>query len=135
MEKIKRRGIAFDRLQLKEFDLLIKKKGYKNRSEAIRDLIREKLIEKEQDDPECDMIATLTMVYNHHEHNVQHELTHIEHHSSDIIRSGLHVHLNGNNCLEVLILKGKVKEIKILSDKILSTKGVRHGKLVLTAVD
>lgn len=135
MEKINRKGIAFDKAQLKEFDQLIKKIGYKNRSEAIRDLIREKLVIEKQNNPDVLMMATLTMIYNHHEHNVQHELTHIEHHASGIIRSGLHVHLNNDNCLEVLILEGKVRDIKKLADQILSTKGVKNGKLVMTTVN
>jgi CopG family transcriptional regulator, nickel-responsive regulator len=134
MEKIIRKGIAFDKAQLRLFDGLIKRKGYKNRSEAIRDILRGALINEQEENPESRMMATLTMVYDHHEHNVQHELTHIEHHANDIIRSGLHVHLDSNNCLEVLILEGKVKEIKKLSEQIIATKGVKHGKLVMTAV-
>lgn len=134
MENISRKGIAFDPKQLKEFDNLIDKKGYKNRSEAIRDLIRKELIEEQEKNPEERMMASLTIVYGHHEHNVQHNLTHIQHHHPRLIRSTLHVHMDDDNCMEVLILEGKVKDIKKLSDNVLAEKGVKNGKLVLTKV-
>jgi CopG family transcriptional regulator, nickel-responsive regulator len=134
MEKIIRKGIAFIPKELKEFDKVARKKGYKNRSEAIRDLIRNNLIEERQNFPNEIMIATLTIVYNHHEHDVLHELTHIQHNNPDLIRSSVHTHIDENNCLEVLVLKGKANQIKQFSDSILSTKGVKHGKLVLTGV-
>jgi CopG family transcriptional regulator, nickel-responsive regulator len=132
MEKIIRKGIAFDATQLKEFDKLIKRKHYTNRSEAIRDLIRKEFIEEKQCNPEEKMMASLTIVYGHHEHDVQHNLTHIQHHHPEIIRSTLHIHMDNDNCMEVLILEGKVKNIKSLSDEIISQKGVKHGKLVMT---
>ncbi|MFH0874644.1 MAG: nickel-responsive transcriptional regulator NikR [archaeon] len=134
MEKIVRKGIAFDPEQLKEFDRLTKTKGYKNRSEAIRDLIRDSLIYEKQKDPDKKMVATLTMVFDHHKHDLQHELTHKQHEYSNIIRSTLHVHIDDDNCMEVLILEGKVKDITKFSDSILATKGVKHGKLVMTGI-
>ncbi len=134
MGNITRKGIAFNTSQLKAFDMLIDKKGYKNRSEAIRDIIRKELVDNNSADPDKRMMATLTMVYNHHEHHIQHELTHIQHTHNDLIRSSLHVHMDHNNCLEVLILEGKVKAIQSLSDSIIAAKGVKHGKLVLTGV-
>lgn len=132
MDKIIRKGIAFDGELLNEFDKLIKKKGYKNRSEAIRDLIRKELVEQEKQNPESVMMATLTIVYDHHKHHVQDELTHIQHHHPNIIRSSLHIHIDHDNCLEVIIIEGKVKDIQKLSDEIIATKGVKYGKLVLT---
>lgn len=134
MDKIIRKGIAFEPQQLKEFDKLIKKKGYKNRSEALRDMIRKELIEDQTLDSEKNMVATLTFVYNHHEHHLQHELTHVQHDHPKLIRSSLHIHMDEDSCLEVLILEGKVKDIKRLSDKIISAKGVKHGKLVMTSI-
>lgn len=132
MEKIIRKGIAFDKSKLIEFDKLIKKKGYKNRSEALRDLIRNSLITEKEKDPEKVMMSTLTIVYNHHEHNVQNNLTHIQHHHPGLIRSSLHIHMNSDNCMEVLIIEGKNKLIKKLANEIIATKGVKHGKLVVT---
>ena len=131
METIIRKGIAFDPVALREFDELIRKRGYKNRSEAIRDLITRELVEEESKDPEAEMMATLTIVYDHHLHHVQDELTHIQHHHPDIIRSSLHVHVDKNNCLEVIIISGKVKDIQRMSDEIIAAKGVRYGKLVM----
>jgi CopG family nickel-responsive transcriptional regulator len=133
LEKILRKGIAFDPEQLKIFDSIMKSKGYKNRSEAIRDLIRNSLVEEKEHNPNSTMIGTLTIVYSHHEHDVQHELTHLEHHAGNIIRSGIHIHIDDQNCLEVLILQGKVSIVKNLADNILATKGVKHGKLFLTS--
>lgn len=132
MESIIRKSIAFNKEELNKFDAQIKRKSYKNRSEAIRDLIRKELIEESEHNPENLMMATLTIIYNHHEHDIQHRLTHIQHHHLDIIRSSLHVHVDKNNCLEVLILDGKVKDIKKFSDEIMANKGVKHGKLVMT---
>jgi len=134
MDKIIRKGIAFDPEQLKKFDDLIKKKGYKNRSEAIRDIIRNELIGQQKENPEAEMMATLTIVYDHHKHHVQDELTHIQHHHPNLIRSSLHIHINHDNCLEVIILEGKVKNIKKLADEIIAAKGVKHGKLVMTSI-
>ena len=134
MEKITRKGIAFDTKQLKEFDSFIRRKGFKNRSDAIRKIITDALVEEEKLNPDEKMLATLTMVYNHHSHDVQHNLTHIQHHHPNLIRSSLHVHMDNDNCMEVLILEGKVKDIKGLSDEISAEKGVKHAKLVLTDI-
>jgi len=134
MDKIIRKGIAFEGDLLKEFDNLIRKKGYKNRSEAIRDLIRKELVEQEMSNPEADMMATLTIVYDHHKHHVQDELTHIQHHHPDLVRSSLHIHIDHDNCLEVMIIEGKVKNIEKISDEIIASKGVKYGKLVFTGL-
>lgn len=133
MEKIIRKGIAFETKQLNEFDKLINKRGYKNRSEAIRDIIRKELIEESISSPEKHMIASLTIVFDHHKHDLQHKLTHKQH-ETNLIKSTLHIHLNHHDCMEVLILDGKVKDIKKFSDEMLATKGVKHGKLVFTGV-
>ncbi|MBN1157111.1 nickel-responsive transcriptional regulator NikR [Candidatus Woesearchaeota archaeon] len=134
MEKVTRKGIAFNRKQLEEFDSFIKRKGFKNRSDAIRKLITDALVEEKKLNPESRMTATLTMVYNHHNHDVQHNLTHIQHHHHGLIRSSLHVHMDNDNCLEVLILEGTVKDIRSLSDEMAAEKGVKHAKLILTDI-
>ncbi|MFW6383749.1 MAG: nickel-responsive transcriptional regulator NikR [Nanoarchaeota archaeon] len=133
MENVVRKGIAFENKQLKEFDKLIKKRGYKNRSEAIRDIIRKELIEESISTPEKKMMASLTIVFDHHKHNLQHKLTHMQHETT-LIKSTLHIHLNHDDCMEVLILEGKVKDIKKFSDHILAQKGVKNGKLVFTGI-
>lgn len=134
MEHIVRKGIAFEQDLLKQFDQLIKERKYKNRSEAIRDLIRKELLKKQQTNPEHVMMATLTIVYDHHKHQVQDGLTHLQHHHTDLIRSTLHVHIDHTNCLEVILLEGKVRNIQELAHEIIATKGVKNGKLVLTNV-
>ncbi|MGM5483089.1 MAG: nickel-responsive transcriptional regulator NikR [Nanobdellota archaeon] len=133
MNTIVRKGIAFEQDLLEQFDKLLEKRGYKNRSEAIRDIIRKELIEENIRTPEKKMMASLTIVFDHHKHDIQHKLTHKQH-QTDLIKSTLHIHLNKNDCMEVLILDGKVKDIKKFSDEMLATKGVKHGKLVFTGV-
>ncbi|MBN1502116.1 nickel-responsive transcriptional regulator NikR [Candidatus Woesearchaeota archaeon] len=134
MDKIIRKGIAFDAKVLRQFDDLIREKGYKNRSEAIRDLVRMELVEQEMQNPEAQMMGTLTIVYEHHRHHVQDELTHIQHHHPDLIRSSLHIHINPDNCLEVIVLEGMVKNIQKLADEIIAAKGVKYGKIVMTSL-
>lgn len=131
MEKIERKSIAFDLKQLKEFDKSITDDGYQSRSEALRDLIRDYLIEKRTKNKDHFAMGTLTFIYDHHAKDIQYELTHLQHHH-DVVKSSLHVHVDAKNCMEVLVLEGKIKEIETLAKKIIAMKGVDHGKLVLT---
>jgi CopG family transcriptional regulator, nickel-responsive regulator len=131
MEKIIRKSIAFDPNQLEDFDRITKESGYINRSEAIRDLIRDYLIEHRITRKNARVMGTLTFIYDHHAKDIQYSLTHLQHHH-DVVKSTLHVHVDSKNCMEVLILEGMVEEIEALSKKIISTKGVEHGKLVIT---
>jgi CopG family transcriptional regulator, nickel-responsive regulator len=132
MKNIIRKGIAFNKEELNEFDKIIKQKGYKNRSQALRNLIRSEIIKKQKEDPKKIMMGTLTILYNHHNHNVQHNLTHVQHNHPNLIISSLHVHVNEHDCLEILVLKGVVSKIQQFSENILATNGVKHGKLVFT---
>ena len=132
MDSVIRKGIAFLPEELERFDELIKEKGYKNRSEAVRDLIRNELSKKAEHDPNKKMHGVLTIVYDHHNHSVQHNLTHIQHYAAAHVISSMHTHLDEHNCLEIIVMKGKVRVIKKLADTILAMKGVTHGKLVLT---
>lgn len=134
MENITRRSIAFVPEELIEFEGVIKKRGYKNRSEAIRDLMRNFVIEEKTKIGEDNQFATLSMVYDHHESDCQHKLTHIQHHFPGIIISSMHVHISEELCLEVLVLKGKGSKIKDMADRIISLKGVKHGKLVVSGL-
>jgi CopG family transcriptional regulator, nickel-responsive regulator len=131
MNKIERKSIAFNQNQLKEFDESILNEGYKSRSEALRDLIRDYLIDKRIKNKNHFAMGTLTFIYDHHAKDIQYELTHLQHHH-DVVKSSIHVHVDSKNCMEVLILEGKIKEIETLSKKIITMKGVEHGKLVLT---
>ena len=116
-------------------NVMIDKKGYANRSEALRDLIRDSLLKHSVEEGSGDVVGTLTMVYDHHAGDVTDKLLNLQHDSHGTIVSQLHVHLDHHNCLEVLILKGKGKIIRKLADRIRAVKGVKHGELVVTAGD
>jgi CopG family transcriptional regulator, nickel-responsive regulator len=131
MAELTRTGVSLEEDLLKQFDRLISRRGYKNRSEAIRDLIRESLIEEEVDSNR-QVVATLSMIYDHHRPNLANKLTEIQHHSRGSVLAATHVHLDHDNCLEVVIMKGRSGEIKHLADHMLAMRGVKHGKLVLT---
>ncbi len=132
MAGITRFGVSIDTALIKKFDSLISRKGYAARSEAIRDLIRDRLVEEEWDAGDQETVGTITLVYNHHTRELEHALTDMQHRSFHQIISTLHVHLDAHNCLEVLVVKGKGQEIKKIADRLVGTKGVKHGKLTMT---
>lgn len=131
MTRLVRFGVSLDRALLAEFDRLIDQKGYATRSEALRDLIRGNLVEEEWDDGR-ETVATVTIVYDHHVRDLTETLTDVQHDSQHLIVSSLHVHLDHDHCLEVLVLRGKGREIKRVADVLIGTKGVKHGQLVRT---
>jgi CopG family transcriptional regulator, nickel-responsive regulator len=131
MKALSRTGISIESELLDQFDRLIADRGYENRSEALRDLIRESLVSKAADNNEV-VVGTLTMVYDHHRPNLTQKLTEAQHHSHGKVLAATHVHLDDDYCLEVIIMKGRNKEIKNLADRMLSLRGVKNGKLVLT---
>jgi len=131
-EKITRFGVSVEPELLKNFDKKIKQEGYENRSEAIRDLIRKNLIKKKSADPDSESIGTLTMLYDHHIGNLTNKLLDLQHDHTKEILSTTHIHVDHDNCLEVLVLKGKTKKIQKLADNIKSLKGIKHGELVIT---
>lgn len=135
MDKIVRTGIALPPELLKKFDAAIKKKKYKNRSEAVRDLVRDFLIEQEWADPNKKGIATLTIVYDHHSGTFMRKMASIQHDHPCLIRSTMHTHIDAHNCLEIIVLDGKIAEIKKLADSLLALKGIKHGKLITTGKD
>jgi len=132
MEKITRFGVSIEPDLLKKFDKIIKKEGYTNRSEAIRDLVRRDIIREENKEPNAESIGTLTMIYDHHTGNLTDKLLNLQHDHTKEILSTTHIHIDHNNCLEVLILKGKTGKIQKLADNIRSLKGIKHGELVIT---
>ncbi len=130
--RIIRFGVSIDEKLLLQFDDLISEKGYVNRSEAIRDLIRDALVREEAASPEAGVIGTLTLVYSHEVREIADRLNDIQHDNFQSIISAVHVHLDEHNCLEVLILKGASRVVKKIADRLLSIKNVRHGKLTIT---
>jgi CopG family nickel-responsive transcriptional regulator len=132
MSELSRIGVAIDSGLLAKFDDLIAKRGYTNRSEAFRDLIREELVQQTWESPESEVVGTVTLVYDHHVRMLNEKLTDMQHEHHQQILSTLHVHLDHDNCLEVLVVKGKAKSVQAIAEKLISTKGVKHGRLILT---
>ena len=132
MSTITRFGVSIDSQLGNKFDEHIKRKGYTTRSEAIRDMIRDALVEEEWESGRQETVGTITIVYNHHTRELDHALTDMQHQSFQQIISSLHVHLDAHNCLEVLVVMGKSGEIKKIADRLIGTKGVKHGKLTMT---
>ena len=130
MSQLSRTGVSLEEDLLKEFDRLIARRGYQNRSEAIRDLIREALL-AETVDSNKPVVATLTLVYDHHVPNLSEKLTAAQHAAGAMVLAATHVHLDHNYCLEVIIMKGRSKELKGIADRMLALRGVELGKLVL----
>ena len=131
-KRLMRFGVSMEENLLKKFDSLCASRGYQNRSEAIRYLVREGLIENELREKNAAAVGTLTLVYNHHQRELEEKLTNYQHDHLNTIISTMHVHLSHHLCLEILLLRGKAKDIKAISDGMIATKGVQHGKLVLT---
>ncbi len=131
MGNLVRTGLSLERELLERFDTAINRKGYQNRSEAIRDLIREHLVEEAADENKV-IVGTLTMVYDHHQPNLAAKLIGAQHEAASKVLAATHVHLDHHHCLEVVILKGRSGEVKSLADRILSLRGVKHGQLTVT---
>lgn len=133
MNNIIRFGVSIDEKLLNKFDIIIDEKGYVNRSEAIRDLIRGMMENNEISESEAVVIGTLTLVYSHNVHELADKLNDIQHHHHKSIISTTHIHLDEHNCLEVMILRGKSKDVQEIADRLISIKNVKHGKLTVTA--
>ncbi len=134
-EKTKRFGVSLPPELLEKFDEKIEKEMYTNRSEAIRDLIRSSLVEdrwKGSEDEE--VVGALTLVYDHEKRGISDKLTDLQHEDYAHVVSSMHVHLDKHHCMETLVIEGKADQVQKISDRLISTKGVKHGKLVKTAV-
>ena len=131
MNQLVRFGVSLDQRLLEEFDRHIRRRHYTNRSEALRDLIRENLVEREWEENK-EAVGTIAFVYDHHLRGLPGKLTDIQHDYQGQILSGMHVHLDHDHCLEVLVVKGRGSEIRKVADALVSVKGVKHGKLTMT---
>ncbi len=116
----------------RELDRMVREKGYDNRSLAIADMIRAHLVEHRQQIGTGEIAGSITLVYDHHRHHLQDLLTDLQHDHRDVIISALHCHLDHDNCLEVLAVRGQASAIKKLADELIGAKGVKHGKLTIT---
>ncbi|EGQ25203.1 nickel responsive regulator [Sporosarcina newyorkensis 2681] len=132
---LKRFGISMEGGLLRKFDDLVQKKGYENRSEAVRDLVREAIIQQSWEDGEQIIAGSILLFYDHHQRNLLEEMTRIQHSVHDVILATTHFHLNHDSCLELIVVKGKAKEIQELSHKLTSLKGVSYGKFTVAPVE
>jgi len=132
MTKMMRFGVSMSADLLTKFDRLITTLGFANRSEAIRNLIRERLVQQEWKLDKRETIGTITIVYSHEVRELTERLTELQHKFYRQIISTMHIHLDRHNCLEVIAVKGRGKDIKRIADRLLSTKGIKHGRLTTT---
>lgn len=133
MTDLSRTGFSIDAGLLKQFDQFIQSRGYANRSEALRDLIRDHLVATSVLAPGTEVVRTVTLIYDHHSRLLPEKLTDIRHEHHEAIISTVHAHLDHDTCLEVVVVKGKSKLIQNLADLLISTKGVQHGRLVMSS--
>jgi CopG family transcriptional regulator, nickel-responsive regulator len=131
MSSLIRTGISLEQDLLDKFDRLIEQKGYGNRSEAIRDLVRDHFVQEDVASNK-EVVGTITLVYDHHQPKLSEQLVSAQHDYKGQVLATTHVHLDHHNCLEVIILKGRGIDVKRFADKLLSLKGVKHGKTVIT---
>jgi CopG family transcriptional regulator, nickel-responsive regulator len=133
MSNLVRFGVSIEDDLLENFDALSNERGYTNRSEALRDLIRKSLIKQKVNfDADAQVLGSLTLVYDHHSTSVLQEMANIQHKHHDLILSVMHLHVNHTDCLEILALSGNIGQIHSLADELISLKGVKHGKLFVT---
>ena len=133
MGKLARFGVAMDEDLLEAFDTLVARRGIAtNRSEAVRDLVRDALVDAEWEDSAGEIVGTITMVFDHHASDLSDKLDTLQHAHHERIISSMHVHLDAHNCLEVIVVRRTSAQVRAIADGLLGTKGVKHGKLVST---
>ncbi|TAN38726.1 MAG: nickel-responsive transcriptional regulator NikR [Verrucomicrobia bacterium] len=131
-ERLCRFSISMPATIARQLDALVHTKGYANRSQAVAELVRSRLVEHHQELGDREIAGTITLVYDHHKPHLQAALTDIQHDHHSVIVSTMHVHLDHHNCLEVLVVRGKGAVIRQIADELLAAKGVKHGRLTIT---
>lgn len=134
MSDMMRFGVSMSSRLLEQFDRLIEEKGYSNRSEAIRDLVRNRLVEEEWTQGDVEVVGAISLLYSHDVRELTHKLTEFEHDHHGAIISTMHIHLTEHNCLEILAIRGQASEVREIAERLISIKGVRHGKLIMTTM-
>jgi len=135
MDNVSRIGVSIEDDLLESFDKLNTDRGYDSRSEAIRDLIRDALVQSRLEAPQdeaVEVLGSLTLVYDHHASDLTSQMTELQHHHDGLVVSVLHVHINHDDCMELIALRGRADEVRSLADALLTLKGVKHGKLFVT---
>jgi CopG family transcriptional regulator, nickel-responsive regulator len=130
---IMRFGVSLSADLLRRFDRLIREESYANRSEALRDMMRTRLVRKEWQDENREVVGSVTLVYDHHRRELARHLTDIQHEFHQVIISTQHIHLDHDNCLEIIVLKGRVNELLKLTALLKATKGVKFGELTMAS--
>jgi CopG family nickel-responsive transcriptional regulator len=130
---VARFSVSLKKELLRQLDEMVLEKGYDNRSLAVADMVRDHLVEHRQELGDAEAAGTVTLIYDHHKTHVQETLTEIQHDCGPMIISTMHVHLDHHNCLEVLVVRGRASAIKAVADRLIGTKGVKHGKLSITS--
>ena len=133
MSKISRFGVSLEEDLLRSFDRSIAQLGYATRSEAIRDLIRDHLIQKKVSGSKGEIVGVVTLVYDHRTHRLGDTLADMQHKADVAINASLHIHLDENNCLEVIVIRGERQEVHGVAGRLIATKGVENGKFITTA--
>ncbi|NBO65478.1 MAG: nickel-responsive transcriptional regulator NikR [Acidobacteria bacterium] len=134
MGDLVRFGVSAESELIESFDELARRRGYANRSEALRDLMRDALVQSqvESGSPHVEVLGSLTLVYDHHARELTSQMADLQHEHHQLVVSVLHVHVSHDDCLEVIALRGRVDQIRLLADSLLSLKGVKHGRLFIT---
>ena len=132
MSELVRFGVSLEKSLLERFDVLIREKQYTNRSEALRDLIREELVQREWREG-SDVAGAITLIYDHHKRDVLSRVTDTQHGFQGVIISTQHIHLDHHNCLEIVAARGKAEEVQKLADALRSIKGVRHATMSMSS--
>jgi CopG family nickel-responsive transcriptional regulator len=134
MSELERIGVAIERDLLAEFDAYIDRHSYPSRSEAFRDLMRNALSTDAEPRGNEEVVATVSIVYAHSKRHLGDRMTHLQHEFHHTVVSSLHVHLDHDDCLEVIVLRGRARDVRRLADALIAMKGVRHGRLIVTAL-
>jgi len=132
---LKRFSVSMEGKLLRKFDQLVTLQGYENRSEAVRDLVREAIVQQSYEDGEQMIAGSILLFYNHHRRNLLEEMTEIQHERHDLILATTHFHINQGSCLELIVVKGKVKDVRELSHRLTSLKGVDYGNFTVAPVE
>ncbi len=133
MGKLVRFGVSMDERLLKTLDKVVERRGYPTRSEAIRDLVRTEQVRDAWQKGEGAVVGTLTLIYDHHVRELNEHLVNLQHEHQKIVHSTMHVHLSHRMCLEVIVLRGRPRQIQRLADRLIAARGVKHGRLVATS--
>jgi CopG family nickel-responsive transcriptional regulator len=134
-DKLERFSVSMPGALLGDFDSLAKERGFANRSQALAELVRQQLVERNSQAGSHEIAGTVTLVYDHHKRNIQALLTDIQHDHGDLIIAALHVHLDHHNCMEVLAVRGKAATVRRFADRLIAVKGVTHGQLTVTTTE